>query len=175
MTLPPDDRHPAYSPRRAGRWSETLAMLRADPGLVIVVDVDEPDRLPWLRRQLPGQVVIAGPVGRGAIAAYTPERLPAELLPAAAAARRAITTNPAPATATSTTRGTAMRPTESDTTPPAESTAELCRWLVSLDEPGSQDRRTVTLTAITIRARAALEHDGEPVRRPDPQPARRGE
>jgi hypothetical protein len=33
---------------------------------------------------------------------------------------------------------------------------ELAKWLVSLDEPGSADRQTVTLNQIITRAREAL-------------------
>lgn len=41
-----------------------------------------------------------------------------------------------------------------------ETPAEFCRWLLTLDDPanpiGIQERRTVTLTRIIDRARAAL-------------------
>lgn len=33
---------------------------------------------------------------------------------------------------------------------------DLAEWLVALDEPGSQERRTVTMAQIINRARAAL-------------------
>lgn len=44
--------------------------------------------------------------------------------------------------------------------PPPETPADVCRWLLTLDDPedvvGREDRRTVNLTEIIQRARLAL-------------------
>lgn len=50
--------------------------------------------------------------------------------------------------------------TETPNEPPTP--ADVCRWLVSLDDiegPGADARRTVTLTQIINRARLALGED----------------
>jgi hypothetical protein len=47
------------------------------------------------------------------------------------------------------------------TEPTPETTADFCRWLLTLDDPedvvGREDRRTVNLTQIIQRARLALD------------------
>ncbi len=107
MTVPPDDRHPVDRPRRGARLAALLRQLAAAPELVItcgghlrpcltaelaayLADVDA--YRAWLSRRLPGQVVIVDPeLAYGVIAATPPELLPARLLPAAMAARHALT------------------------------------------------------------------------------------
>lgn len=37
-----------------------------------------------------------------------------------------------------------------------DAATEVCEWLVALDEPGNEERRTVTLTRIIRRATSAL-------------------
>jgi hypothetical protein len=84
---PPDDQHPAERPRRGGRWSALLRELQREPSLIICAHSSE--RVEWLRRQLPGQLVICDPrLGPAAIAIYPPERLPDALAPAVVDARR---------------------------------------------------------------------------------------
>ncbi|WP_294566413.1 hypothetical protein [uncultured Arthrobacter sp.] len=49
-----------------------------------------------------------------------------------------------------------------ETAQPDETPADFCRWLLTLDDPeseqGREDRRTVRLSAIIDRARAALDY-----------------